>query len=142
MLGGGTSEVSDGPRQDGRNLLHIEPLIWVALEDATEENGCLWGIPGGHKDGGLRSIFRRKADDSGTYTEQLDESPFAEDKKIPLEAPKGTALVFGGLFPHMSFPNRSNKSRHAYTLHVIDGSAHYPPDNWLRRPDTMPLKGF
>ena len=116
--------------------------IWVALEDATEENGCLWGIPGGHKDGTLRSIFRRKSDDSGTYTEQLDGTPFAEDKKVPLEAPKGTALIFGGLFPHMSCPNRSDKSRHAYTLHVIDGAAHYPPDNWLRRPPNMPLKGF
>jgi len=116
--------------------------IWVALEDATEENGCLWGIPGGHKDGGLRAEFKRKADDSGTFTETLDTTPFAENRKVPLHAPKGTALIFGGLFPHMSFPNRSEKSRHAYTLHVIDGAAHYPSNNWLRRPKNMPLKGF
>lgn len=116
--------------------------IWVALEDATEENGCLWGIPGGHTDGDLRSIFRRKPNEDGTYTETLDDTPFAEEKKVPLTAPKGTALIFGGLFPHMSSPNRSDKSRHAYTLHVIDGAAHYPADNWLRRPESMPLKGF
>lgn len=116
--------------------------IWVALEDATEENGCLWGIPGGHTDGGLRSIFHRKSDGDGTYTEVLDDTPFAEENKVPLPAPKGTALIFGGLFPHMSCPNRSDKSRHAYTLHVIDGAAHYPTDNWLRRPESMPLKGF
>ena len=117
--------------------------LWVALEDATEENGCLWGIPGGHKDkAGLRSLFRRADDDTGTYTEILSDAPFEEDKKVSLSAPKGTVLVFGGLFPHMSFPNRSNKSRHAYTLHVIDKAAQYPKDNWLRRPDTMPLEGF
>lgn len=23
--------------------------IWVALEDATKENGCMWGYPGSHK---------------------------------------------------------------------------------------------
>ncbi|NVJ96747.1 MAG: phytanoyl-CoA dioxygenase family protein [Alphaproteobacteria bacterium] len=131
--------------QDG-TYLRTDPEtclgIWVALEDATEENGCLWGIPGGHKDGGLRSAFRRKPDGDGTYFEKLDDRPFAEDKKVALPAPKGTALVFGGMFPHMSSANRSNKSRHAYTLHVIDGAAHYPADNWLRRPDSLPLKGF
>ncbi|WP_417461371.1 phytanoyl-CoA dioxygenase family protein [Kordiimonas sp.] len=116
--------------------------LWVALEDATEENGCLWGIPGGHKTGGLRSVFRRKPDDDGTLTEVLNEAPFEEDKKVPLPAPQGTVLVFGGLFPHMSSANRSNKSRHAYTLHVVDGAAEYPADNWLRRPEYLPLRGF
>ncbi|NVJ70882.1 MAG: phytanoyl-CoA dioxygenase family protein [Alphaproteobacteria bacterium] len=116
--------------------------LWVALEDATEENGCLWGIPGGHKSGGVRSIYCRNTDDDGTYVKTLDEMPFEEDKKVPLPARKGTALVFGGLFPHMSSANRSDRSRHAYTLHVIDGAAHYPSDNWLRRPENLPLRGF
>lgn len=114
--------------------------IWIALEDATTENGCLWGIPGGHTDGKLRAIFRRDGD--GTVTETLDDSPFEESKKIPLEAPKGTVLVFGGLFPHMSSANRSDKSRHAFTLHVIDKAANYPADNWLKRPTDLPLRGF
>jgi len=116
--------------------------LWVALEDATEENGCLWGIPGGHKTGGLRSAFRRKPDGDGTYVETLSDTPFEEDKKVALPAPKGTVLVFGGLFPHMSSANRSEKSRHAYTLHVIDGTADYPADNWLKRPESLPLRGF
>jgi len=42
----------------------------------------------------------------------------------------------------MSGPNRSEKSRHAYTLHVIDRSCHYPDDNWLQRGDDLPLRGF
>src|SRR6185437_9740501 len=41
-------------------FLHTEPPsllgLWFALEDATEENGCLWAIPGGHR-AGLKSIF-------------------------------------------------------------------------------------
>ncbi|WP_262690269.1 phytanoyl-CoA dioxygenase family protein [Kordiimonas aestuarii] len=116
--------------------------LWVAIEDATTENGCLWGIPGGHKTGGVREAFRRTPDGDATFTETLEETPFDEDNKVPLEAPMGTVLVFGGKFPHMSSANRSDKSRHAYTLHVIDGAAHYPADNWLRRPDHLPLKGF
>jgi len=116
--------------------------IWIALEDATLENGCLWGIPGGHKTGGVKEILRRNENGIGTSFETLDETPFAESKKVALEAPKGTVLVFGGLFPHMSCANRSDKSRHAFTLHVIDKAAHYPADNWLRRPDNLPLRGF
>jgi phytanoyl-CoA hydroxylase len=116
--------------------------LWVALEDATEENGCLFGIPGGHRTTPLKKAFRRKPDGDGTYFEIYDDTPFAEEEKIPLPAPKGTVLVFGGLFPHMSAPNRSDKSRHAYTLHIVDGVADYPADNWLRRPASLPLRGF
>lgn len=114
--------------------------FWVALEDATEENGCLWGIPGGHKVDHPKTLFKRAG--NGTRTEVLDNTPYAEDERVPLPAPKGTVLVFGGLFPHMSSANRSQKSRHAFTLHVIDGATHYPADNWLQRPDDMPFRGF
>lgn len=118
--------------------------FWVALEDATEENGCLWGIPGGHKDtavpGMPKSLFIREG--AGTRTDILDASPYHEESCVPLPAPKGTVLAFGGLFPHMSRANRSPKSRHAYTLHVIDGATNYPEDNWLQRPADMPFRGF
>ena len=114
--------------------------LWVALEDATEENGCLWGIPGGHAGDMPKSLFIREG--MGTHMKTLDEMPYRENEKVPLAAPKGTVLVFGGLFPHMSSANRSRKSRHAFTLHVIDGAAHYPADNWLQRPANMPFQGF
>jgi len=116
--------------------------LWVALEDATLENGCLWGIPGGHTGPEPKAVLKRKSDGNGTVTEILDESPFDENAKVPLEVKKGSVLAFSGLFPHMSFANRSGKSRHAFTLHVIDQTAHYPADNWLKRPADLPLRGF
>lgn len=47
---GGLAAVS--PHQDA-SFLYTEPLgrvlgLWIALEDATLENGCLWFIPGSH----------------------------------------------------------------------------------------------
>ena len=43
-------------------FLHTEPSrvlgMWFALEDANRENGCLWGLPGGHLKG-LKSRFLR-----------------------------------------------------------------------------------
>jgi cytosine/adenosine deaminase-related metal-dependent hydrolase len=38
--------------------------------------------------------------------------------------------------------DRSDRSRHAYTVHIIDGAAHYPAENWLRRGPERPLRGF
>lgn len=114
--------------------------FWVALEDAKEENGCLWGIPGAHKADQPKSLFIREG--NSTHVKVLDNTAYAEENCIPLPAPKGTVLVFGGLFPHMSKANRSAKSRHAYTLHVIDGDATYPKDNWLQRPETMAFGRF
>lgn len=125
-------------------FLYTEPLsvvgFWFALEDATIENGCLWAIPGDHK-GGLRSRFVRDPQE-GVKTIPLDPRPFPVDRLVPIEAPKGTLVVLSGLCPHRSYANTSPKSRHAYAVHVIDGEAAYPDDNWLRRAPDMPLRGF
>ena len=51
-------------------------------------------------------------------------------------------LLLHGLLPHWSDVNRSDRSRHAYTVHLIEGSAHYPADNWLQRGPDLPLRGF
>ena len=78
----------------------------------------------------------------GTRFEVYDETPFPEDEMCPLEVEKGTLVVLHGLLPHRSGPNLSDRSRHAYSVHLIDGTARYPADNWLRRPPEMPLRSF
>tara|TARA_B100000579_G_scaffold138854_1_gene112871 strand:+ start:5069 stop:5899 length:831 start_codon:yes stop_codon:yes gene_type:complete len=114
--------------------------FWVALEDATVENGCLWCLPGLHKQN-PKERFRRK-DGGGTEMITLDNTDFPTEEKIPLEASKGTLVVLHGLLPHWSSANHSESSRHAFTLHMIEASAHYREDNWLQRAPDMPLKGF
>ena len=125
-------------------FLYTEPAeiagLWFALEDATIENGCLWAIPGGHRHG-LKSRWKRTRDGRIEF-ETFDSTPWPEDQLVPLEVAKGTVIVLHGLLPHRSFENRSARSRHAYTLHLIPASARYPDDNWLQRSDTMPPKGF
>ena len=114
--------------------------LWVALEDATIENGCLWCLPGLHKEQ-PRQRFRRNSS-GGTEMITLNPDPFPTDRKVPIEAKKGTLVVLDGLLPHWSGPNTSSRSRHAFTLHLIEESAEYPKDNWLQRSDGMPLRGF
>ncbi len=113
--------------------------FWFAIEDATIDNGCLWASPGGHR-GPVRSRFRRSG--SGTVTDVIDPTPWPTDDLIPLEVEAGTLIVIHGLLPHWSGPNTSGISRHAYTLHIVEGAAAYPDDNWLQRGPDMPLRGF
>lgn len=125
-------------------FLYTEPVsvvgFWFALEDASRENGCLWAVPGGHR-AGLKSRFVR-ASSGGTSFEVLDESAWRLSELVPLEVSKGALIILNGLVPHLSRTNRSPRSRHAYTLHVIEGESHYPTDNWLRRSIEMPPRGF
>ncbi len=124
-------------------FLYTEPIeivgLWFALEDATLENGCLWALPGGHK-AGLKSRWSRSPE--GMRFEYFDATPWREEQLVPLEVSKGSLILLNGLLPHKSLPNRSARSRQAYTLHVISDGCHYPESNWLQREASLPLRGF
>ena len=125
-------------------FLYTEPQeiagLWFALEDATTENGCLWAIPGGHRLG-LKSRWVRNAA-GGMEFDVFDPTPWPEERLVPLEVRKGSLILLDGLLPHKSLANRSAKSRHAYTLHVISKGCRYPETNWLQRSPELPLRGF
>ncbi|XP_022998431.1 phytanoyl-CoA dioxygenase [Cucurbita maxima] len=121
------------PHQDN-SFLYTEPTtctgLWLALEDANTTNGCLWAIPGSHKNGLVRRFLRG---DNGVYFDQL--SPAYEHKDfMPIEVRAGSLVVIHGDLIHQSFENHSPKSRHAYSLHVVDTEGCvWAPDNWIRR---------
>ena len=125
-------------------FLYTEPMsvmgLWFALEDASEENGCLRALRGGHRLG-LKKRFVR-AEGGGTQFITLDDSDWQEPESVCLEVKQGTLILLHGLLPHLSAANRSSKSRHAYTLHVIDGMCHYGAENWLQRGEQLPFRGF
>jgi phytanoyl-CoA hydroxylase len=123
-------------------FLHSAPMtvtgFWIALEDASVDNGCLWVAPGGHR-GPLRKRFVRAGD--AVRFEVLDDTPWpTQAESVPLEVAAGTLVCFHGLLPHYSAPNRSAASRHAYTLHATDARSRWSADNWLRR--SVPPAGF
>jgi phytanoyl-CoA hydroxylase len=129
------------PHQDSMYLFTEPPSclgFWFALEDATIENGCLMVLAGGHG-APPAARYRRQADGSVGMDRGL-EGWLAGAPFRPLEAARGTLVVLHGCLPHRSGPNRSQRSRGAYTLHVIDGACPYADDNWLQRPPAMPLR--
>ena len=130
-----------GWHQDA-TYLHTSPStvtgFWIALDDADRDNGCLMALPGAHR-GPLRERFLRE--EGRMVARTLDASPWPSITPAAIEARRGTLVVLHGLLPHASAPNRSSRARHAYALHLIDGVADYPADNWLQRPG-LPLRGF
>ena len=124
-----------------------EPLtvttFWFALEDATLDNGCLWVEPGGHSS--PRGVLRERyvCEQGQLRMDKLDAPPWpAMSAAVALPVPAGTLVVFHGLLPHCSAPNRSPKSRLAYTLHATDASAAYSKLNWLQRGPALPVRGL
>ncbi len=114
--------------------------FWFAIDDATVDNGCMWALPGGHRLP-VRARSRMNAARTATEVEVLDPEPYPSDGLVALEARRGTLVLLHGALPHLSGANRSDRPRHAYTIHAIDGVAEYLADNWLQRP-SLPLRGF
>jgi len=121
-----------GLHQDS-TFLYTQPKscigFWMALEDATVDNGCLQAMAGGHTIP-LKQRFKRAAS-GGTEFETLDSSPWPEQPLTKLEVPAGTLIILHGQLPHYSAANTSNRSRQAFTLHLVDQACDYPDDNWL-----------
>jgi len=112
---------------------------WIALEPANATNGCLWAQPGSHRNEQWRRFER--TDEGGTRMSVWEDAPPAAGL-VPLEVDTGTAIALDGMLSHWSDTNRSDRSRHAYTLHVIDADAEWAGHNWLQRPAELPFRGF
>ena len=128
-------------------FLYTEPQsvvgFWFAIEDAHRGNGCLGGLPGEHVKG-LREIYRKHSDGELKMDLLQPDLTWDMSRLEWLEVTKGTLIVLNGEFPHLSEPNHSAASRHAYTLHAVSGAAHYPEGNWIQRslPTDLPFTGF
>jgi phytanoyl-CoA hydroxylase len=127
------------PHQDG-TFLYTEPQtvlgFWWALDDATEENGCLWAALGSHKTVPIQQRFRR---DGAGGTEFVDAVPapqrLTDHDGTPLPVKAGDLVLIHSAVVHWSAPNTSDMNRMAYSIHAVDATAHYPRDNWLLRAD-------
>jgi phytanoyl-CoA hydroxylase len=103
--------------------------LWLALENATIENGCLRVIPTAHAQGLCTQLVRTDSGELTFKTLQKWDWPFELAIDLPVRA--GTLIVLHGFLPHCSGENSSVHSRLSLTFHFIDLSSDYSERNWL-----------
>lgn len=99
---------------------------WIALDDATIENGCLWIIPGSHKPGILWEQIWHEDRRFDCSLESQD-FPYTADDEIPVEVKKGSVVFFNGYTLHRSLPNRAKSGfRRALVNHYMSAESLLP----------------
>jgi phytanoyl-CoA hydroxylase len=107
--------------------------IWVALDDATLQNGCLYFIPGSHKGTNFDKIsIGRNMDGIFEVYPQ-----FARTASIAAPMKAGSCSFHNGLTIHGAGPNMTNAWRRAMTCaympdgNVFNGQANILPEPYL-----------
>ncbi len=89
--------------------------VWVAVTDATVENGCLVAIPGSHKKG-LVQHCRTSPQSVNHALVSIRSDLLDEEKSIPLPVPAGAAIFFQKTLMHAALPNKSDTVRWSFDL--------------------------
>lgn len=99
---------------------------WIALDDATQDNGCLWVIPGSHRHGILWP--QREHDDPRfDCAGEAHGFPYADGDAVPVEVKAGSVVFFNGYLLHRSLPNRSASGyRRAVANHYMSAESLLP----------------
>jgi phytanoyl-CoA hydroxylase len=97
---------------------------WMALDDATIENGCLWVIPGSHRAGMLYPFRDHGRPDEFDPTDEAYD--FDDADAIPVEVNTGDVVLFNGYLLHRSMKNRSTGTRRALVNHYMSAASLLP----------------
>lgn len=89
---------------------------WIAMDDATVENGCLWVLPGSHRPG---ILYNQKEHDDRRFdcSAEAQRFPYTNDDAIPVEVKAGSVVFFNGYLLHRSLPNYAD---HGYRRSLVN----------------------
>ena len=119
-------------QDSGYLLAHCDRFLivtcWIPLVDATVENGCLYVIPGAHRQG----VLRHYTEGTNDYLEVAEEE-LPDREPVPVEMSAGDVLFMTNLTPHASFANRSDVVRWSVDLRY---QGNRPPNNVHEEPES------
>jgi phytanoyl-CoA hydroxylase len=84
---------------------------WIALDEATVENGCMQIIPGSHLDGPTAHFHVRDC--------QVPDTRVRVDRVASIPLRPGGVLFFSGLLHHGTPPNHTPRRRRALQFHYV-----------------------
>lgn len=91
---------------------HLIIGVWIALDAASRENGCMEVIPGSHLDGPAVHVPEVDVNQCTIRPDLLRLSD-----RVQIELSPGDALIFHPLLHHYTAPNRSDRRRRAVQFH-------------------------
>lgn len=105
---------SEKPWHQDNAYFSVAPLdaivgVWIALDEATPENGCMHVLRGGHRRGALQHYHDRDCEIVPQRLKNIEAVP------VPLKP--GGALFFYGMLPHQTPRNNSPERRRALQFH-------------------------
>jgi hypothetical protein len=98
---------------------------WIALDDATKHNGCMWVIPASH-----RETYTHYRD---MTTDHLLRTDVAEEPAVPVELKAGDCMFFEFGVLHQTKANTTNTHRRALALHFSKTDAASLDQLWFTR---------
>jgi phytanoyl-CoA hydroxylase len=98
---------------------HFGVTCWMAIDDATIENGCMHYIPGSHKLG----LIPHKG---LSYTHLTPDTDKPLGPEVPAPVRAGGCIFHHLLCLHMSKANKSAHARRAWALHYVNAAAECP----------------
>ena len=112
---------------------HPQVGLWLAVTEATLQNGCLFVLPGSHREPVHDHVPDRRPGANFGYMEIVDHDPSAA---VPVLMEEGDLLVFHSRLMHCSIDNESTGIRAAMVYHVsphgtVDGTPDSPVNDWL-----------
>jgi ectoine hydroxylase-related dioxygenase (phytanoyl-CoA dioxygenase family) len=112
--------------------------VWLALDRATKENGCMAVIPGTHANGFSR--YEEVEDvDQNIFSTQIAPGQFDEDQAVYLELEPNHASLHEARIIHGARANTSDARRAGYTIRFFPTSSKVFPERnpghkiWLAR---------
>lgn len=94
--------------------------LWLALDDADVESGCMHFMPGAHREGERPAVdFLNNTTDWG---ERLRD-------QVAVPVPAGWGIFHHCLSWHTTPPNRSSRPRRAYITIFMDAACTYSPSH-------------
>jgi phytanoyl-CoA hydroxylase len=113
---------------------------WIAVDDATIGNGCLWIIPGSHKP----AYMMPRVPYNGTEyadVDTIDVGGYKKEAIIPVEVKSGTVVFFNGYVLHSSLRNKTTGNfRTALVNHYMSAESMLPWDQDGKLPPTEDLR--
>ncbi|MCE2440847.1 MAG: phytanoyl-CoA dioxygenase family protein [Candidatus Latescibacteria bacterium] len=103
---------------------------WYALDDVTVENGCMWVLPGSHRNGYLYPQRTHGRPEEFDFAQES--FGFDDTGEIPVECCAGAVVFFNGYLLHRSRKNRSDRFRRVLVNHYMNAYSLLP---WHRPED-------